>query len=409
MLHPQQTAPRRRIALYSHDTQGLGHVRRNISIASALVEANPATDVLLLTGAPEAAALPLPANTEIITLPTLHKDVTGSYRPKILGLPLAELLHVRGQVVAAALDTFAPDLFVVDKAVRGVHGELDQALQALRGTSTTVVLGLRDVLDSPAATVPEWEATGATAAIQDYYDEVWVYGDPQVFDAAAAYDWPWAVRRKLVYTGYLADHRPDYLPPRSHPSGAADGLLVPTEPYVLCLVGGGQDGASLAETFARSDLPPGHRGVLVTGPYMGQEQRRHLEEIVRTRPGLTVHGFTPRTHELIAGAAAAVTMGGYNSVCELLAARCAALVVPRTVPRMEQAVRAEALTRLGWVDTLSPAELHPARIAAWLGQAVTRSRRRLGRIDLDGLLHLCRRTDALLTPYLVEADHHAAV
>src|SRR5690625_3701304 len=268
VLHPQQTAPRRRIALYSHDTQGLGHVRRNISIASALVEANPATDVLLLTGAPEAAALPLPANTEIITLPTLHKDVTGSYRPKILGLPLAELLRVRGQVVAAALDAFAPDLFVVDKAVRGVHGELDRALRALRGTSTTVVLGLRDVLDSPAATVQEWQATGTTATIRDYYDEVWVYGDPEVFDAAGAYDWPWSVRRKLVYTGYLADHRPDYLPPHHHPRGEPSPRIVPEEPYVLCLVGGGQDGAALAEAFAASPLPTGHHGVLVTWPYM---------------------------------------------------------------------------------------------------------------------------------------------
>jgi len=409
VLHPQQTAPRRRIALYSHDTQGLGHVRRNIAIASALVEAHPATDVLLLTGAPEAAALPLPANTEVVTLPTLHKDVSGGYRPKTLGMGLPALLELRGQIVAAALAAFDPDLFVVDKAVRGVHGELDTALRRLQGTGTRVVLGLRDVLDAPAATVREWQATGSTETIRDYYDEVWVYGDPEVFDPAAAYDWPWSVRSKLVYTGYLADHRPDYLPPRSHPDRAADRWLVPAEPYVLCLVGGGQDGAGLAEAFARTDLPPGHRGVLVTGPYMSQEQRRHLEEIARTRTALTVHGFTPRAHELIAGAAAAVTMGGYNSVCELLAARCPALVVPRTVPRMEQAVRAEALTRLGWVDTLPPAELGPVRIAAWLDRAVTCPRGGLGRIDLDGLVHLCQRTDALLTPYLVEADHHAAV
>ncbi|WP_027286619.1 glycosyltransferase family protein [Ruania albidiflava] len=409
MLHAELGVPRRRIALYSHDTQGLGHVRRNISIASALVESDPATDVLLLTGAPEAAALPLPANTEIVTLPTLHKDVTGSYRPKTLGLPLTEVLGVRGQIVAAALDAFAPDLFVVDKAVRGVHGELDLALRALRGTSTTVVLGLRDVLDSPAATVQEWEATGTTAAIQDYYDEVWVYGDPQVFDAAAAYDWPWAVRRKLVYTGYLADHRPDYRPPRSRPGGVEDQPLVPTGPYVLCLVGGGQDGAALAEAFVASPLPAGHHGVLVTGPYMSQQRRRSLAETASTRPELVVHGFTDRTHELVAGARAAVTMGGYNSVCELLAARCPALVVPRTVPRLEQAVRAAALAQVGWVDTLHPDDLSPARIGTWLSRTVTRPRRMLGQIDLDGLVHLRQRAEALLTDHHVEAEHHAAV
>ena len=401
-----EEVPRRRVALYSHDTQGLGHIRRNISIASALVEANPDTDVLLLTGAPEAASLPLPANTEIVTLPTLHKDVSGSYRPRTLGLPLEAVLEVRGQIVAAALAAFQPDLFVVDKAVRGVHGELDTALRTLRGTPAKVVLGVRDVLDSPEVTVREWDAAGTTEAVRDYYDEVWVYGDPAVFDAAAAYAWPWPVRRKVTYTGYLADHRPDY-------TGAAAGATgqenLPAEPYVLCLVGGGQDGAALAEAFARSEFPVGHRGVLITGPYMTASHRHALDQIARERPELTVHGFTARTHAFIASAAATVTMGGYNSICELLAARCPALVVPRTVPRMEQAVRADALSQLGWVDSLHPGELAPSRIGAWLARAVSGPRRVLRRIDLDGLVHLPELADALLNHRPLEVDHHAAV
>ena len=399
--------PRRRVALYSHDTQGLGHIRRNIAIASALIAANPNTDVLLLTGAPEATALPLPANTEIVTLPTLHKDVSGRYRPKTLGLDLAAVLEVRGQIVAGALTAFQPDLFVVDKAVRGVHGELDTALRLLRGTATKVVLGVRDVLDSPEVTVREWAAARTTEAVRDYYDEVWVYGDPAVFDAAAAYGWPWPVRSKVSYTGYLADHRPDYAD-GGEESGWRHGDP-PEEPYVLCLVGGGQDGTALAEAFARSEFPAGHRGVLITGPYISAAGRAALDQIAQQRPELTVHGFTARTHEFISSAAATVTMGGYNSVCELLAARCPALVVPRTVPRMEQAVRADALSQLGWVDTLHPSELTPARIGRWLARATSGPRRVLRRIDLDGLVHLPALADALLNHRPLEVDHHAAV
>lgn len=398
--------PRRRVALYSHDTQGLGHIRRNIAIASALIAANPHTDVLLLTGAPEATALPLPANTEIVTLPTLHKDLSGSYRPKTFGLDLEAVLEVRGQIVAAALAAFQPDLFVVDKAVRGVHGELDTALRLLRGTPTKVVLGVRDVLDSPEVTVREWAAAGTTEAVRDYYDEVWVYGDPAVFDAAAAYAWPWPVRSKVSYTGYLADHRPDYTGNEATARGPGD---LPGQPFVLCLVGGGQDGIALAEAFARSEFPAGHRGVLITGPYMTAAGRAALDQIAQERPELTVHGFTARTHEFIGSAAATVTMGGYNSVCELLAARCPALVVPRTVPRMEQAVRADALSQLGWVDSLHPSELTPARIGRWLARATTGPRRVLRRIDLDGLVHLPALADALLNHRPLEVDHHAAV
>src|SRR5699024_9291294 len=145
------------------------------------------------------------------------------------------------------------------------------------------------------------------------------------------------------------------------------------------------------------------------GAYMSLGRRRRPAVTASTRPYLVVHGFTDRSHALIAGARAAVTMGGYNSVCELLAARCPALVVPRTVPRMEQAVRAAALAQVGWVDTLHPDDLTPARIGTWLSRTVTRPRRLLGRIDLDGLVHLRQRADALLTDHHVEAEHHAAV
>lgn len=74
-----KTSNSRRLALYSHDTQGLGHVRRNSVVAAALVAKHPDTDVLLLTGAPEATALPLPPRTEVITVPSLHKNRAGDY------------------------------------------------------------------------------------------------------------------------------------------------------------------------------------------------------------------------------------------------------------------------------------------------------------------------------------------
>lgn len=396
---------RRRVALYSHDTQGLGHVRRNISIASALVEGRPDTDILLLTGAPEATSLPLPGNTEVVTLPTLHKDTEGGYRPRVLGLTLEEVLHLRGQIVSSALAAFSPDLFVVDKVARGLGGELEPALRSLRDARTKVVLGLRDVLDSPGVTRREWHTGRTVEAVRDLFDEVWVYGDPTVYDAVSAYQWPWPVRAKVAYTGYLADGRPAC----PLPEGQQVADAPPAEPYVLCLVGGGQDGADLAAAFLEVELPAGYHGAVLTGPYMAPGSRTRLYQVSRARAQMTVHSFTPRAHEFIAAAAASVSMGGYNSVCELLAARCPTLVVPRTVPRMEQTLRAEALTRLGWVDTLCSADVSPARIADWLAGALNTPHRNRRPIDLCGLTRIPVLADALLSGRLPEVDHHAAV
>ena len=109
---------------YSHDTVGLGHIRRNIALAAALVRANFLTDVLLLTGNPEAAALRRPANTDIITLPTVAKDSSGDYCSRSLRLALNHVLDMRAAVIQAAVLSFRPDLLVVDKVPLGVGQEL---------------------------------------------------------------------------------------------------------------------------------------------------------------------------------------------------------------------------------------------------------------------------------------------
>lgn len=408
MPDPQQ-GERRRVALYSHDTQGLGHVRRNIAIADALVRARPETDVLLLTSAPEAAVLGLPPRTDVVTLPRLHKDTTGSYQPENLHLPLPQVLQLRGQLVAAALRSFDPDLLLVDKVARGVHGELDTALQIAAAGRTQVVLGVRDVLDTPEVAEREWHAQRTTQTLQAYYDQVWVYGDPTVYDPAVAYHWPESVRHRTVYTGYLGKDR------MSTSSGADPhatwhlaGDVAGQRPYVLGMVGGGQDGGALASAFAAATYPPGHEGILVTGPYMPAEDQERIHHLARTRTDLTVHRFTSSTAALMRHAGAAVAMGGYNTVCELLATGHPTLIVPRVLPRMEQAVRADALAALGWVDTLRPHELTADRLGHWLRHAVAAPVRTRRPIDLDGLTRIPHLADALLGDRIAE-ENYAAV
>ncbi len=374
---------RRRVALYSHDTQGLGHIRRNINIAAALVDDDPSIDVLLLTGTPEATMLPLPASTEVLTLPTLHKDSSGRYSSRILTAPLDELLALRSTLINAALLCFAPDLFIVDKVARGVGGELDQPLAALRDTGRTrTVLGLRDVLDAAPATRLDWQRDGTTAAIRDLYDAVWIYGDPTIYDAVREYSFPKVVADKVTYTGYLAGPQLGQL--RSRFGGPC---LLPAldQKYVLCTVGGGQDGVDLARAFLAAPLPPRHHGVVLTGPFMTEGDRRQLQVAADGRADATVHDFVSGAYELIRGASAAVSMAGYNSVCELMAAGCPTLLVPRVVPRTEQSVRAERLQQTGIVDVVPAAAITPGHIGAWLTTAVHAPPVSHRAIDLAGL------------------------
>lgn len=384
----------RRVAFYSHDTQGLGHTRRNIALAAALVQARPDTDVLLVTGNPEACALPLPPNTDVLTLPTIRKTAEGRYASRALTSPLEVLLDLRARMIEAALGSFAPDLLVVDKVAGGVEGELLPALRTLRQQGgTRVVLGLREVLDRPEVTIGEWARAGTTEVVARHYDAVWVYGDPAVHDPVAEYRLPPEVAALVTYTGYLGHGRGDAVRPRTRPTAR---VRPPDEPYVLCTVGGGQDGQELARAFAAAPLPVGHRGVLLTGPFMKRSIREAVTAAAAGDDRLSVLEFVPDCDEFIAGAAAVVSMGGYNSVCELLAAGSRALVVPRVRPRAEQLLRAERLADRGLLDWCHPDALSPAVLGEWLASAVAGPAPAGDPVDLDGLRRVPGLADQLL-------------
>jgi predicted glycosyltransferase len=390
-----------RVALYSHDTQGLGHIRRNIAVAAALVDADPTTNVLLLTGAPEATALPLPPRTEVLTLPALTKRADGSYASRVLDAPLADVLRLRSMVITAALLAFAPDLLVVDKVPRGVHGELDGVLDAVRtALPTRVVLGLREVLDHPVVARREWERDRTDEVLRTSYDAVWVYGDPAVYDPVLEYGLSPEVAAKTVHTGYLGRGRQTGTRTRTR----AGRVRRPRERYALCLVGGGQDGVDVARAFLQAPLPTGVRAVAVTGPYMSKEDRRELRDLAARRDDARVLDFVPDAAELVAGADAVVSMAGYNSVCELLAASRPTMLVPRVHPRREQLVRARRLAALGLVDVLHPDECDAAALGRWLAATLAQPAHGgdaapvpAATVDLDGLRRLPGLARAIVT------------
>ena len=384
-------ARRTRVALYGHDTVGLGHLRRNLALAAAMVArpGGPPPDVLVLSGAPTAGAFTRPTGVDLVVLPEVGKRSGGGYGPGSLRSGLGTVLDLRSALLGAALAQWEPDLLVVDKVPRGLGGELEPALRALRRRGRTrTVLGLREVLDDPVTARREWQADCSESVVRELYDEIWVYGDPVVHDLTRDIGLPADLRARTRFTGYLSAGR------------ATGGLVPPCVPRgrdaVLGLVGGGEDGGALARAFAAAPVPEGCTGVLVTGPYLSRAERRELEATAEGRDDLVVVPFTEDAAAWAAGSAAVVTMGGYNSVAELLATDTPALVVPRTTPRSEQLVRARSLCAAGAVDVLTPDRATPAALGRWTALATTGPRRRRTGIDLDGLAWVARRTDHLL-------------
>ncbi len=384
-----------RVALYSHDTMGLGHMRRNLLLAQALKGSPLRAIVLMIAGAREATILTSAAGVDCVALPSLRKDGEGHYHPRHLEIPLPELLALRAKTTRAALEAFDPDVLIVDNVPRGAVRELDSVLESLRAKRRTrLVLGLRDVLDDPLTLQSQWARAQNQDAIRLYYDAIWVYGDPAVYDAVREYAFAPEVAAKVRYTGYLDQRARLSVAGLGKDAVAAPGL--PPGRLALCLVGGGQDGREIAEAFVEADLPPDTNGIVVTGPCMPAEVRRRLCRAAAQRPRRRVVRFMREPTRLLRHADHVIAMGGYNTVCEILSFGKPALIVPRVKPRCEQLIRAERLRARGLVEVLHPADLNPAALSAWLARVPAAVVPARGRIDLNGLDRIPRLLRELL-------------
>jgi predicted glycosyltransferase len=386
--------PVSRYVLYSHDTMGLGHMRRNFLLADTLGRSAHPGISLIIAGAREAGLFHVPAGADCLTLPALHKQPDGGYLSRSLGVSLKDLLSIREETIWAAISSFNPDLLIVDNVPRGARGELDVTLKRLvRRGHTQCVLGLRDVLDDPAVVEREWSKAANLEAIRAYYAAIWVYGDPNVYDPVREYRFPNDVAAKVRYTGYL-DRRAN---PRAGAEPTSSPLSAVKQPgrMMLCLVGGGQDGGRVADAFAAATLPPDAYGVIVTGPFMPKAVLRRLQSAAARSPRLRIIEFTAEPTALLERADRVVSMGGFNTVNEILAYEKSALIVPRVSPRREQLIRAERLQALGLVDMLHPDAMTPDALTRWLASTIVRPTRVRDRVNFNGLASVPRLVEEL--------------
>ena len=406
---------RPRIALYSHDTQGLGHIRRNLLIARALSGGGTAPIILLLSGMHEATAFTMPDGVDCLTFPSLGKATNGEYFPRSLNVSLSKLIELRSKTICAALKSFQPEVLIVDKVPLGAFDELLPSLKWLRARGQTrLVLGLRDILDHPDTVRREWAAGGYESAIHKYYNRIWVYGDPSVYDPVREYGFAAEIAAMVCYSGYLNPQDVEHGPRESEAEdrqGTLRNLNLPPGPLALCLVGGGRDGLPLAEAFLRAALPAHTNGVLVTGPLMPDNARAELRSLTAHRTDVRILEFVTDPRPLVRQAERVIAMGGYNTICEILAFHKPALIVPRVEPRTEQLIRAARFADLGLLDMLHPQDLSPVALSQWLAGDSTSSapRQGVGVLDFEGVLRLPSMLEELLAIHRPDTEVGHAV
>src|SRR5438045_4412424 len=158
---------------------------------------------MVLSVSPIIGIFDFSSRVDFVRIPGVIKLRNGEYVSLNLHIDIEETLAMRSSIIRHTAEIFDPDILIVDKEPLGLRGEVRPTLDLLRRRGTPLVLGLRDVMDEPGALETEWERKNAIPALSEYYNEIWVYGLPQICDPLAGLELPASVRRRMVYTGYL--------------------------------------------------------------------------------------------------------------------------------------------------------------------------------------------------------------
>jgi predicted glycosyltransferase len=348
-----------RILIYSHDSFGLGHLRRCRSIAHSLVAHYKGLSVLILSGSPIIGSFDFKARVDFVRIPGVIKLRDGEYTSLGLHIDLEQTLQMRESIIYHTAAIFKPDIFLVDKEPTGLQGEVTTTLEMLKQQGCINVLGLRDIMDEPVQLKAEWERKKVPPVLENLYHNIWVYGLQQMGSPIKGLGLSSSIENKISYTGYLGREIPserNWVSPIHH-----------DEPYILVTAGGGGDGVEMIDWVIRayeSDAKPSHRAIIVTGPFMPPTEQQEFHERCENLPDVEILTFDSHIELLMDKAIAIVAMGGYNTFCEILTLDKPALIIPRSVPRQEQLIRAERAIKLGLISMLNPAgERDPGQMA----------------------------------------------
>ena len=337
----------KRVLIYSHDSFGLGHLRRCREIAHSLVGAESNLSVLILSGSPIIGSFDFRSRVDFVRIPGVIKLRNGEYTSLSLHIDIEQTLAIRASVIEHTADIFDPDLFIVDKEPLGLRGEVRRTLAMMQARGTPCILGLRDVMDDPGILKSEWKRKNIIPALSAYYDAIWVYGLPQICNPLAELGVPEWVHQRITYTGYLNRHVPE-----TEPQFVSEKIA---GPYLLITVGGGGDGEAIIDWVLSAyetnpDLPD--PALLVLGPFMGSQFQAEFLQRAARLDKVEAITFNAHIEGLMARAKGIVCMGGYNTFCEVLSFDKRALVIPRVLPRREQYIRASRAKELGLVQVL---------------------------------------------------------
>jgi predicted glycosyltransferase len=360
-----------RVLFYVQHLLGIGHLARASRIAEALAARGFA--VTIITGGMRVEGFPGPGIAVVALPPVKARDAEFSALVDEHGGAIdAAFKEERRDRLLATLDAVKPDILVVEAypfARRQMRFELLPLVEKAHAMSRRplIVSSIRDILQSNRKA---GRAEETVAIVEQFFDLIAVHGDPGFVKLDESFPLAGKIAGKLAYTGLVA---PAPLSP------AKDRFDVVVSCGGGAVAGNLLNAAAAAAERLRSRLG---RWCVITGPNLA------ATNIARPLPAnVDLFAFRGDFPALLAGARLSISQAGYNTVCDILSAKCRAVLVPFAgVGETEQPLRAERLAGRGLAHVVSKADLDAGMLTAAIEHALASSLPGHD-LDLEGAQH----------------------
>lgn len=332
--------------IYVQHLLGIGHLARVSRIAAALAKAR--IDVTLISGGAPVAGFPR-EGVRLVQLPPIRsRDTSFSALVDAEGAVLSdEFKAMRRDRLIAEFDALQPDVLIVEAFPFGRRQMRFELLPLLRHAKAAarpplIASSVRDILQENRKPGRAEETLGL---VRDFFDLVLVHGDPHFVRIEDTFPLATQLADRVVYTGLVA----------------GEAVNSPERFDVVVSAGGGVVGRKLiaaATGAAASLIAQWPRWCIITGPHFPATERTALAATVPS--GVVLETFRPDFQGLLANTRLSVSQAGYNTVCDILRARCRAILIPFAEGgETEQSDRAYRLETLGIAAVVREDQLTP--------------------------------------------------
>lgn len=370
--------PPRRILYYCQSLVGVGHLACSLRVIEQLLQH---CEVDLIQGGLDVArGIEHPRYRNLRQTTLLHDEDSGAFFDPDGAQSVEAIWETRAREIDAFL-RFPYDAIVVEFypfGRRRFKPEIMRLLRAVRERCgpVPVFTSVREVL-VPRAVENERRMV---ESVRKHIDTVFVRGDPSIVRFDETFSLAPHIADRLCYTGYIAPAPLPEAPVRSN--------------QILVSQGGGNVGRELLDAaIAVAPQMPAHRFLLAAGARTEPAALDALRAKVRSA-NVEIRPFLEDFQRRLAESALSISMGGDNTLMDIVVTRTPALAWPYQ-DNPEQGIRVRKFAENGLLHELSADDFVPARFKARIEQALA-TPYPTRRVDTDGARVTCERILAAL-------------